>query len=59
MEALKIDTPLYAGCPICGHKVCKAEENTAVEILCHKCGNLVRVEVKNQTVHVCILERSK
>ena len=40
----------YAACPVCGHKVCKAEEDTAVEILCHKCSNLVRVTVKDRII---------
>ena len=50
---------LYAACPICGHKICKAESPTTVEILCHKCGKLVRVEVKNDTVHTRIIEKTK
>ena len=52
-------TKFYAACPICGHKVCKAEEPTTVEILCHKCGKLVRVEVKDETVYARIIERIK
>ncbi|MBQ7224145.1 MAG: hypothetical protein IJX06_01150 [Clostridia bacterium] len=51
----------YAACPICGHKVCKAEEGTAVEILCHKCGQLVRVLVKDHVIQTKIIvkENSK
>ena len=51
----------YAACPVCGHKVCKAEEGTAVEILCHKCGQLVRVLVKDHVIQTKIIvkENSK
>ena len=51
----------YAACPVCGHKVCKAEEGTAVEILCHKCGQLVRVVVKDHVIQTKIIvkENSK
>ena len=50
---------MYAACPICGQKVCKAEEASAVEILCPRCNNLIRVEIKNQIVSVKILEKPK
>ena len=50
---------MYAACPICGHKICKAEELSAVEILCPRCSNLVRVEIKNQAVIVKIKEKDK
>ena len=50
---------MYAACPICGQKVCKAEEASAVEILCPRCNNLVRVEIKNQIVKVKILGKLK
>ena len=49
----------YAACPVCGHKVCKAKEGTAVEILCHKCSSLVRVSVKDHVIHTQILEKEK
>lgn len=49
----------YAACPVCGHKVCKAEEGTAVEILCHKRGNLVRVTVKDHIIRTQIMDKGK
>lgn len=49
----------YAACPVCGHKVCKAEEGTSVEILCHKCGNLVRITVKEHVIRTQIVDKEK
>lgn len=36
---------MYASCPICGHKLCKGENGSEVDILCPRCGKLVRVGV--------------
>lgn len=47
----------YAACPICGRKLCKAENGSAVEILCPRCSNLVRIEIKNEVIHVFLLEK--
>ena len=34
---------MYASCPICGYKLCKGESGSDVDILCPRCGKLVRV----------------
>ena len=36
---------LYAECPICGYKLCKGAAGSDVDILCHRCGRLVRIIV--------------
>lgn len=36
-----------ATCPICGHKILKGENGTAVEALCPKCNRLIRIEVND------------
>lgn len=61
MMVMSQNNNYYAACPVCGHKVCKAEEGTAVEILCHKCGQLVRVLVKDHVIQTKIIvkENSK
>ena len=50
---------MYASCPICGHKLCKGENGSEVDILCPRCGKLVRVgvagfEPTNDGVRGCI-----
>lgn len=34
---------MYASCPICGYKLCKSESGSDADILCPRCGKLVRV----------------
>ncbi len=34
---------MYASCPICGYKLCKGESGSDVDILCPRCGKLIRV----------------
>ena len=36
---------MYASCPICGYKLCKGESGSDVDILCPRCGKLVRVVI--------------
>lgn len=36
---------MYAACPICGYKLCKGESGSDVDILCPRCGKLVRVVI--------------
>ena len=44
---------MYASCPICGYKLCKGESGSDVDILCPRCGKLVRVVItkKIRIVH--------
>ena len=43
---------MYAACPICGHKLCKGESGSDVDILCPRCGKLVRVVI-TETNTIC------
>ena len=36
---------MYASCPICRYKLCKGESGSDVDILCPRCGKLVRVVI--------------
>ena len=36
---------MYASCPICWYKLCKGESGSDVDILCPRCGKLVRVVI--------------
>ncbi len=36
---------MYASCPICGYKLCKGESGSDVDILCPRCGKLIRVVI--------------
>ena len=36
---------MYACCPICGYKLCKGESGSDVDILCPRCGKLIRVVI--------------
>ena len=36
---------MYASCPICGYKLCKGESGSDADILCPRCGKLVRVVI--------------
>ena len=40
---------MYASCPICGYKLCKGESGSDVDILCPRCGKLVRVVISTPT----------
>lgn len=41
---------MYASCPICGHKLCKGENGSEVDILCSRCGKLIRVHISDNEV---------
>ena len=41
---------LYAICPMCGKKLCKAEEGSTVDIQCPECKEHVEIDVTKETV---------
>ena len=41
---------LYAICPMCGKKLCKAEEGSMVDIQCPECKEQVEIVVTKETV---------
>ena len=41
---------LFAICPICGKKLCKAEEGSSVDIQCPECKTQVEIVVTKETV---------
>ena len=45
INQLKAKMKMYASCPICGYKLCKGESGSDVDILCPRCGKLVRVVI--------------
>ena len=48
---------MYAACPICGHKLCKGENGSEVDILCSRCGKLIRVHISDNEVRALPAER--
>ena len=48
---------MYASCPICGHKLCKGENGSEVDILCSRCGKLIRVHISDNEVRALPAER--
>ena len=48
---------LYASCPVCGHKLCKGENGSEVDILCPRCGKLIRVHISDNEVRAIPAER--
>ena len=40
----------YAICPMCGKKLCKAEEGSTVDIQCPECKEQVEIIVTKETV---------
>lgn len=48
---------MYAACPICGHKLCKGENGSEVDILCSRCGKLIRVHISDNEVRAIPAER--
>ena len=36
---------MYAFCPICGYNLCKGESGSDVDILCSRCGKLIRAVI--------------
>lgn len=48
---------MYASCPICGHKLCKGENGSEVDILCSRCGKLIRVHISDNEVRAIPAER--
>lgn len=49
----------YASCPICGYKLCKGESGSDVDILCPRCGKLVRVVITADEVRATPTEAPK
>lgn len=43
----------FAVCPLCGKKLCKAEEGSKVEVQCPVCKEQVEVVVTKGTVSTC------
>lgn len=48
---------MYASCPICGHKLCKGENGSEIDILCPRCGKLIRVHISDNEVRAIPAER--
>lgn len=48
---------MYASCPVCGHKLCKGENGSEVDILCSRCGKLIRVNISDNEVRTIPAER--
>lgn len=36
---------MYASCPIYGYKLCKGKSGSDIDILCPRCGKLIRVVI--------------
>ncbi|MBD5100720.1 MAG: Com family DNA-binding transcriptional regulator [Clostridiales bacterium] len=49
----------YACCPQCGYKLCKGESGSDVDILCPRCGKLVRVIITADEVRATPTEPQK
>jgi len=41
---------LFAICPFCGKKLCKAEEGSSVDMQCPECHEQVEIKVSKATV---------
>lgn len=48
---------MYASCPKCGYKLCKSESGSDADILCPRCGKLVRVVI-TETNTTCPPEKA-
>lgn len=42
---------LFAICPFCGKKLCRAEEGSSVDMQCSECKSQVEIVVTEETVH--------
>jgi len=49
----------YACCPQCGYKLCKGESGSDVDILCPRCGKLIRVVITDIEVRATPTEAPK
>lgn len=49
----------YASCPVCGYKLCKGESGSEVDILCSRCGKLVRIVITADEVRAIPTEAPK
>lgn len=49
----------YACCPQCGYKLCKGESGSDVDILCPRCGKLIRVIITDNEVRATPTEPPK
>lgn len=43
---------LLINCPICGRKICKADNGTHIYIQCSKCSKFVDVIVNNEKITI-------
>ena len=50
---------LYAACPICVYKLCKGAAGSDVDILCPRCGRLVRVIITENGAKTEIIDSTK
>lgn len=41
---------LFAICPFCGKKLCRAEEGSSVDIQCSECKSQVEIVVTKETI---------
>ncbi len=49
----------YVCCPQCGYKLCKGESGSDANILCPRCGKLVRVIITQDEVRATPAEPPK
>lgn len=48
---------MYVSCPICGRRLCKAENGSDVDIICSHCGKVIRIQVSANEVRAIPAER--
>lgn len=48
---------LYVSCPVCGRRLCKADNGSEIEIICPHCGKLICIHVGANEVRAIPSER--
>lgn len=49
----------YAAYPVCGHKLCKGENGSQVDILCPRCGRLIKIIITEKDARTIPIEKDK
>ena len=44
---------MYASCPLCGHKLCKAENGSDVDVKCRHCGENICISSSVSLSNIC------
>ena len=52
-----IKMKLYVSCPLCGHRLCKAENGSNVDIKCQRCNKIISVQVVANQIRAVPAER--